>query len=165
MEKLRPCKVKDRSGLFHIWEQCSEILPPSPTAGEHGGGIISKTFAIVEFEDGSVERCEPTAVKFTDKTPVTPKALGSKPKPYKVKESKVNCPYCGKEENNNAILYEDSKNREYFVYCDMCQLETIGIYKSKTKALCAFESGEVKNISNLDKAGEIRKDYKQKVKR
>lgn len=45
--KLRPCRVKGRKALFHMWSN-----------------IPTKTYAIVEFEDGTVKTIDPEDVKF-----------------------------------------------------------------------------------------------------
>lgn len=66
MEKLRECKVNGRKGRFHVWENYSDVIPPSNLVGGHTGGVISRVFAIVEFENGKVERCEPYKVVFKD---------------------------------------------------------------------------------------------------
>lgn len=39
-QELSPCIVNGQKGLFHCWEQRSEIVPPSPMKGGHSGGII-----------------------------------------------------------------------------------------------------------------------------
>lgn len=66
MEKLRECEVDGRKGRFHVWENYSDVIPPSNLVGGHTGGVISRVFAIVEFENGKVERCEPYKVVFKD---------------------------------------------------------------------------------------------------
>lgn len=46
--------------FFHCWNNVSEIVSPSLLQGGHSGGVVSDTFAIMEFEDGSVRklRCD-----------------------------------------------------------------------------------------------------------
>ena len=39
-------------------------------AGEHNGGVISATLALVEFEDGRVEECYPHWIVFKDRVGV-----------------------------------------------------------------------------------------------
>ena len=63
--ETRLCKVDDRIGYFHTWEQYNDVIPPSPLKGGHPGGTVSEVFAIVEFEDG-VERVCPHKIKFID---------------------------------------------------------------------------------------------------
>ena len=41
-------------------------MPPSIMAGGHGGGQISATFALVEYEDGTVAEVYPSRVRFLD---------------------------------------------------------------------------------------------------
>lgn len=60
-------------------------------------------------------------------------------------ETKTQCPLCGGE-NENAIIYADKENGEYFVYCDVCKVETIETYKSAA-ALKAFAEGKTKSIA------------------
>lgn len=62
------------------------------------------------------------------------------------KETKAKCPFC-EGENENARIYEDAENKEYFVYCPVCGIETIRTYKNKTKAIKAFAAGENKGIT------------------
>ena len=64
--ELRPCLVNGEKGLFHEWEQFSEIIPPSPMLGGHGGGVIGMTYGLVEFENGEMKRVNTTAIKFVD---------------------------------------------------------------------------------------------------
>lgn len=60
----RPCFVNGKQALFHRWSDESYIVPPSLLKGGHGGGTIRETVAIVEYEDGSVERAALSAVRF-----------------------------------------------------------------------------------------------------
>lgn len=60
-------------------------------------------------------------------------------------ESKVRCPFC-KGENENARIFEDEENREYFVYCPICNIETVDSYKSKERALKNFLEGKNQKI-------------------
>lgn len=99
--------------------------------------------AIVEYDDGTVGRCEPGKVKFTDRAtspeqPDPPKA--EKPK-RKAREywTPINCPTCKEAGNENGILFADSENRDYFAYCEKCNRET-GWHKTKKEALKAFET-------------------------
>ena len=66
--KLRPCYVVDngktQEALFHCWSFHSDIYSPSPLVGGHPGGVVARTRAIVELEDGSVVLIEPHLVKF-----------------------------------------------------------------------------------------------------
>ena len=68
--ELRPCLIineeKEKKALFHMWEQSSMIIEPSPFVGGHGGGVNSAVFGIVELEDGSVRRVAPYQIQFTD---------------------------------------------------------------------------------------------------
>jgi hypothetical protein len=50
--------------LFHCWSFTSDIYAPSVMVGGHGGGVVARTGAIVELEDGSVTIVEPHCIKF-----------------------------------------------------------------------------------------------------
>lgn len=64
---MRPCEVKGRKATFHTWTQQSWVVPPSPMIGGHPGGQMSTTWAVVEYEDGTVHEVCPTDIRFTDK--------------------------------------------------------------------------------------------------
>lgn len=70
----RGCTVDGRPGYFHIWEQWSNVVEPSPLLGGHPGGVVAQVFGIVEFSDG-VERVEPYKIKFTDEESANLNAL------------------------------------------------------------------------------------------
>ena len=62
------------------------------------------------------------------------------------------CPHCGGDVEN-AIIYADEENKEYFVYCPICGIETVETYASKAKALKAFADGKTKPISGKEAGG------------
>lgn len=57
---------KDIKALFHCWSHRSEVVGESYLRGGHPAGQISSTFAIVEFEDGTVHEVEPQNIRFVD---------------------------------------------------------------------------------------------------
>ena len=57
------CEIK---ALFHCWDYRSELYDASPMIGGHPGGQVSGTFAIVEYEDGTIHEVEPTQIRFVD---------------------------------------------------------------------------------------------------
>lgn len=61
----RLCTVNDEVGYFHIWEPYSEPIGASMLRGGHPGGVFSRVYGIVEFENG-VRRVNPTDIKFCD---------------------------------------------------------------------------------------------------
>lgn len=65
--ETRGCLVDGRPGLFHCWEQWSNVVDESPLRGGHPAGQISQVFGIVEFQDG-VRRVDPVKIKFCDET-------------------------------------------------------------------------------------------------
>ena len=64
--ELRPCVANGKKALFQCREQYSAICSPSLLKGGHNGGIVRRTYAIVEFEDGIIKRFCPEEIKFTD---------------------------------------------------------------------------------------------------
>lgn len=56
----------DIKALFHCWNHRSELCDASPMIGGHPGGQVSGTFAIVEYEDGTVHEVEPQNIRFVD---------------------------------------------------------------------------------------------------
>ena len=57
---------KDVKALFHCWIYRSELVGESLCYGGHPAGQISATFAIVEYEDGTIHEVEPTQIRFVD---------------------------------------------------------------------------------------------------
>ena len=68
-------------------------------------------------------------------------------------ETPMKCPFC-EGENSNARVYEDKQNKEYFVYCQKCGIETKDTFTSKAKAVKAFTEGETKKITGSEVADE-----------
>lgn len=58
---------KNYKALFHCWSHRSEIVGESCLRGGHPAGQVSSTFAIVEFEDGTVHEVEPWNIRFIDR--------------------------------------------------------------------------------------------------
>ena len=52
-ECRRLCKIKNtgKYGYFHTWEHYSKPVEASPLVGGAPAGVISKVFAIVEFNN------------------------------------------------------------------------------------------------------------------
>ena len=57
---------EEHKGLFHFWGFRSKLYDASPMIGGHPGGQVSETFAIVEYEDGTIHKVEPTQIQFVD---------------------------------------------------------------------------------------------------
>lgn len=68
-------------------------------------------------------------------------------------ETHMKCPFC-EGENSNARVYEDKQNKEYFVYCQKCGIETKDTFTSKAKAVKAFTEGKTKKITGSEVADE-----------
>lgn len=73
MNNTRPCIVSDRRGgeerkaLFHCWNHWAVVIDASPFEGGHPAGQMAQTYAIVEFEDGTVRNVNPELVRFITK--------------------------------------------------------------------------------------------------
>jgi len=52
--------------LFHCFSTESYIVPPSLLKGGHNGGTVSEPVAIVEFENGMVEKVPANKIRFDD---------------------------------------------------------------------------------------------------
>ena len=63
--ETRLCKVGDKYGYFHTWEQYSVPVPESPLIGGAPAGVIAQVFGIVEFAD-RVRRVQPYEIIFCD---------------------------------------------------------------------------------------------------
>ena len=151
-ESLRRCEVDGKAALFHRWCDISEIVPPSVMVGGHGGGVVQDTFGIVEYLDGSVARVKPERIVFITEAADNLEEKDnptSENKPQsggaQYKETKIKCPHC-KEENKNAIVWCDAAEREYFVYCQKCGIETIDVFPTAARAIKAFSDGKNKKI-------------------
>lgn len=57
---------QDLKALFHCWGFRSTLYDASPMIGGHPGGQVSDTFALVEYEDGSIHEVKPTQIRFVD---------------------------------------------------------------------------------------------------
>ena len=53
-----------------------------------------------------------------------------------------------------ARVYEDKQNKEYFVYCPKCGIETKDTFTSKAKAVKAFTEGKTKKVTGSEVADE-----------
>lgn len=53
-------------GLFHTWVTDAYPTEPSPFVGGAPGGHVTKTYALVELEDGTVRRCRARDIRFLD---------------------------------------------------------------------------------------------------
>ena len=67
----RPCIIEGKDGsltkcLFHCWSTESRVVSPSLMVGGHQGGTYSETVAVLEFEDGHVEKRMVGSFKFDD---------------------------------------------------------------------------------------------------
>lgn len=85
---------------------------------------------------------------FADEKPETDDALEKK---WLFTETPMKCPFC-EGKNNNARVYEDKQNKEYFVYCPKCGIETKDTFTSKAKAVKAFTEGKTKKVTESEVA-------------
>lgn len=70
MEKLktenRKCLFKKEVYTFHGFYQESNVIPPSPLVGGHGGGVIAYPVAIIEDTKGNVTEAAAISIKFIE---------------------------------------------------------------------------------------------------
>jgi hypothetical protein len=66
--EYRPCYVNGRKALFHRWANTARPVPPRGAEQDENTRYFQyrATLAIVEFEDGTVERVWPQDIQFTD---------------------------------------------------------------------------------------------------
>lgn len=57
---------KEIKALFRCWSHRSDVVGESYLRGGHSAGQVSSTFAIVEYEDGTVHEIEPWNIRFID---------------------------------------------------------------------------------------------------
>lgn len=67
----RPCIYESSHGklvrcLWHGFSTNSYIVPPSLMVGGHNGGTVSEPVAIIEFENGMVEKVPANKIRFDD---------------------------------------------------------------------------------------------------
>lgn len=87
-------KEEKHKALFHCWNHRSELYDASPMIGGHPGGQVSGTFAIVEYEDGTVHEVEPQNIRFVDNL-ITEYAFSEENKWLaEQKDTGWHCPVC-----------------------------------------------------------------------
>ena len=57
---------KNIKALFHCWNFRSELVEEPLCYGGYHAGQISATFALVEYEDGTIHEVEPAQIRFAD---------------------------------------------------------------------------------------------------
>ncbi|MDY4109585.1 MAG: hypothetical protein SOY48_01670 [Eubacterium sp.] len=62
--KLRPCFIDGKKALFHRRADYSTVVGESALLSGHNAGEIKRTYAIVEYDDGTVAEVEPSKIKF-----------------------------------------------------------------------------------------------------
>lgn len=65
----RPCLVDGKRAIFLKWEEMEDMIGACPLVGgssKSSNRTFKRTFAMVEFEDGSVERVCISDLKFLD---------------------------------------------------------------------------------------------------
>lgn len=64
--KNRKCIFRKEAYTFHGFYQKSNVIPPSPLVGGHGGGVIAYPVAIIEDTKGNVTEAAATSIKFVE---------------------------------------------------------------------------------------------------
>ena len=139
--ELRPCIVripdkkkqfKEMKALFHCWDFRSEVIGESYLRGGHPAGQIAATFAIVEYEDGTIHEVEPTQIRFVDNAMseyVFQEDKGEKEKAFDVLRGI--CPECGGNMRIDEGIVLTSNPPQYRLKCDKCgHIEYSGIRHS-----------------------------------
>lgn len=128
--ELRPCIVripdkkkqfKEMKALFHCWNFRSEVIGESYLRGGHPAGQISATFALVEYEDGTIHELEPTQIRFVDNAMseyVFPEDKGEKEKAFDVLRGI--CPECGGNMRFDKSIVLKGLPLLYTHKCDKC---------------------------------------------
>ena len=62
----RKCIFKKTVCTFHGFYQESNVIPPSPLVGGHGGGVIAYPVAIIEDTKGNVTEAAATSIRFVE---------------------------------------------------------------------------------------------------
>lgn len=62
----RKCIYKKSVCTFHGFYQESNVIPPSPLVGGHGGGVIAYPVAIIETEEGDVLEVTATSIQLKE---------------------------------------------------------------------------------------------------
>lgn len=114
--------------LFHCWNHRSELVGDSSMIGGHPGGQVSGTFAIVEYEDGTVHEVEPQNIRFVDNAmseyvfPEMEKNIDKVKNEWKpLKRVNHVCPKCGQGRmklDEGIVL--TSNPPQYRYQCDKC---------------------------------------------
>lgn len=114
--------------LFHCWNHRSELVGGSSMTGGHPGGQVSGTFAIVEYEDGTVHEVEPQNIRFVDNAmseyvfPEMEKNIDKVKNEWKpLKRVNHVCPKCGQGRmklDEGIVL--TSNPPQYRYQCDKC---------------------------------------------
>ena len=131
---------KNIKALFHCWGFRSELCDASPMIGGHPGGQVSGTFAIVEYEDGTIHEVEPTQIRFVDNAmseyvfPEMEKNTDKVKNEWKpLKRVNHVCPKCGQgtmKLDEGIVL--TSNPPQYRYKCDRCgHIECYGIRDSE----------------------------------
>lgn len=63
---LRISNDREVEGLFHCWMYRSELVRGVFLRDVHLGEQITETFALVEYEDGTMHEVEPKNIRFVD---------------------------------------------------------------------------------------------------
>ncbi len=66
--ELRPCVVYGRKAIFHRWINSAHPVPPRGAEINESARYFQfrRTEALVEYEDGTVDRVFPTEIRFLD---------------------------------------------------------------------------------------------------
>lgn len=114
-------KEETHKALFHCWSHRSELVDESLLRGGHPGGQVSGTFAIVEYEDGTVHEAEPQNIRFVDNAMCEYVFHEGNEESEKYNGADWHCPICGKGHmklDEGIVLTSNPPMYRYV--CDKC---------------------------------------------
>lgn len=114
-------EAEQHKALFHCWDHRSELYGESLIIGDHPGGQVSGTFAIVEYEDGTVHEVEPQNIRFVDNAMCEYVFPERNKESEKRKDADRNCPVCGEGQmkfDKGIVLTSNPPTYRYV--CDKC---------------------------------------------
>lgn len=120
---------KNIKALFHCWNYRSELVGESYLSGGHPARQISATFALVEYEDGTIHEVEPTQIRFVDNAMseyLFPEVKSEKEKSFDALRGI--CPKCGAKMRIDGGIVFTSNPPQYRYKCEECgHIEHTGI--------------------------------------
>lgn len=64
--RARPCEVDGRPALFHRWIEADDVLRVCGSFRDYEIPVAHYTFALVEYDDGTIAKVLPEMIRFTE---------------------------------------------------------------------------------------------------